>query len=548
MKKELCFTIPDGFLFVHRKQTMDIGAARQLLYGKRRYRYTSATRQENVVVLEKDAIRCPYCGQETPAYAKFLSGSFSGRPWWERKQPSPVFKSVVREWASAQYSLFQTEKLSLNSVCFPTLGFLCPHCAQKSEQGKKMIQICFRLAKNTFTVSCSPIPIEELFSLNEKIYQTAVKAVLPLTGSLVFNFSNGHTFFKITGSDNATVAVYDVTDFNEVWTGSQLREYLLRTLVWRKLLRAFQEQYGEPLPFPKEEICVNHLIALTRFQHYPREFYDAIPYNLDTGHMARGFKGIGRRLRRIDDLPALYDKANLPQVKSVRRCFFLNQGLFFYLKEAETLWGLLEDTNHFSHFLRQENVFMILSMLRSYAGLTVFFQDVKMIKNVSTLAKIFQDENWDPNILDYGVRYLAMSPSTRLKEQRRWKGKMTYDRPEAERLSIPAPTSRTQELKECSVGPYTFSLLRSKREYWLAGQALHNCLNSCFPSDRCLNQSDIVVVKKGAQYKAAIEIIRDRINQALAAHNKVLGTEPDLLAAVCRWAEINGLTFEDTWE
>lgn len=548
MKKELSFTIPDGFLFVHRKQTMDIGAARQLLCGKRRYRYTSATRQEDMVVLEKDAIRCPYCGQETPAYIQFLFQSFQGQPWWRQQTPKRILRNTVRDWAGDQYDLLDTGILALNSVCFPIEGFICPKCGQKSEVGKREIAIQIRCEKHKLAVSYVSDPIEEFLDLNEKIRQKNTHLTFPLRESLVFNFSNGHTFFEITDSDNTLIAIYDVTDFNGVWANSQLYRSLTQPLGWRKLFRAFQKVYGEPIPFSKNEICMDHLVALTRFQHYPREFYDAIPYDLDTGHMARGFKGIGRRLRRIDDLPTLYDKANLPQVKSVRRCFFLNQGLFFYLKETEILWGLLEDTNHFSHLLRQENVFMILSMLRSYTGLTVFFQDVKMIKNVSTLAKILQDENWDSDILDYGVRYLAMSPSTRLEEQRRWKGKMTYDRPEAEKLSIPAPSSRTQELKECSVGPYTFSLLRSKREYWLAGQALHNCLNSCFPSDCCLNQSDIVVVKKGAQYKAAIEIIRDRINQALAAHNKVLGTEPDLLAAVSRWAEINGLTFEDTWE
>lgn len=544
MENETCFTIPDGFLIIHREQTVDIATAEKWLCTKRQRKYTSALRVGDSAILKKDLIKCPYCGRETPAYVRFLSDSLKWIPWWQRPKVTTISKSAIREWASPQYSLMCSTTLELNPIYFPVEGFTCPQCGAESEAGQVSLSVRLRREKKQLSVSCGPLFLDELLILGKEIIVKKEELSFPFTESIVFNFSNGHVFFQIIDVNDTLAAIYDISDFNHEWAGSALHKVLTSTIGRKKLFRAFRKNYGPDFPFSEERYTFNRLIALTRFQHYPECFYDTIPTYLKSGCMGDGFKGIGRRMRQAGNLPMLYAASTLPQVKSIRRHFFTRPGLFFYLREAEQMWNIFNNSNYFDAFLRQENGFAILATLHQSPELFAFFRDVKRIKGVKSLLKVFLCGWYDINTPTYGARYLAMAPSTRKKMQQRWKKNKFYIDEKEEKLSVPAPTPGSQKINECSIGPYSFSLLRNTQEYWQAGQALKNCLRSIYIDSSTLYSSSIIVVKSGLQYKAAIEVIQGEVIQVAAAHNRALDTEPALLAAVRYWVELNGLKAE----
>lgn len=230
MENETCFTIPDGFLIIHREQTVDIATAEKWLCTKRQRKYTSALRVGDSAILKKDFIKCPYCGRETPTYVRFLSDSLKWIPWWQRPKVTTISKSAIREWASPQYSLMCSTTLELNPIYFPVEGFTCPRCGAESEAGQVSLSVRLRREKKQLSVSCGPLFLDELLTLGKEIIVKKEELSFPFTESIVFNFSNGHVFFQITDANGALAAIYDITDFNREWAGTALHKVLTSTI------------------------------------------------------------------------------------------------------------------------------------------------------------------------------------------------------------------------------------------------------------------------------------------------------------------------------
>ena len=97
--------------------------------------------------------------------------------------------------------------------------------------------------------------------------------------------------------------------------------------------------------------------------------------------------------------------------------------------------------------------------------------------------------------------------------------------------SVPMkPGDRT--IRDCTIDGYRFCWLNTRQDYRHAGTRLHNCLKSwesgCNP---------VIVVKKGKEYKAAIEMDGTFVLQALGSHNDPMELDLRLWKAFHKWLE-----------
>lgn len=72
---------PIGYRICERKESMDVDDAVQILSSKKQRKYTSACRhdQDTIVELTRHVLVCPFCGNEVPAYARYLEPIFDSR-------------------------------------------------------------------------------------------------------------------------------------------------------------------------------------------------------------------------------------------------------------------------------------------------------------------------------------------------------------------------------------------------------------------------------------------------------------------------------------
>ena len=92
------------------------------------------------------------------------------------------------------------------------------------------------------------------------------------------------------------------------------------------------------------------------------------------------FKKTAKRLKDPDSAIAFYEKSGLPSLKAVRRMFFTNSGLLFYLRECRILFETVGDVNCFLRLLRSDGIFQMLSDLNSRPRTEEFFKAISVYK------------------------------------------------------------------------------------------------------------------------------------------------------------------------
>ena len=522
-------TVYDGYRMLRSEERIPLSEA-GCLGTKKQRRYTSVRREGEELVLEKHRLRCPGCGCGTPAYSRYLGG-------WRYKLAPRVPRNVVRDWLEHQFSLFgeEGERLELNKPVTSPEEFRCPRCGFLSTPARERLQITVIREGEKALLRCGPVNMGQLLDRMPERGGCPVRLRFPLEETVEFDIGKSRVIYRITDGGGGDVFVRELTGEGKEGLQpvvfSRLGE---NRIVKRKFAHAFSRAYGETLPFSFQELMPGAFLGMTCFSHFPREFYDAIPYDLYGHGVEESFQAAAGELSDIARLPELYAASSLPGSKSVRRAFFTDAGLFFYLPEAEALAGVFSDVNYFCRFLALEQVYDVLSCVHMYPGTLAFFRDYAGCRGQGILLRELKEKH---RILEtYARSYCAMTPGGQAAERKKWKGKSLSPEP-GQRHSVPMGRGAEVFPGEQTVGRYTFARLRNKRAFLEAAKALNNCLGEWDGS-----KNPVIAVKLEGRYQAAIEVEGRQIVQQLAADNEPICEDPELFAAVEKWKERNRFT------
>jgi len=524
MKWNIDLEIADGYRMVKEEREMDIMTAGAWMRSRRQHRWTSGRREGTRAILTRHGVLCPCCGHQVPAYARFLGVGEA-----ENRLPRPR----VDRWATAQMTMYEMgeRELVFNRVQYPRDSFFCPRCGEESGHCTRVERLHIRCRDGEISATLDDVGLEELLAMPG---EEEVSLCPPLYQTVSFYPEQGRAFLRIAGQDGGVLADRELTHDPACWRGSRLYQVLSRSdLARRKLLSAFAEGWGGPLPFGREA-PPEALVSMTAFCGFSRAFYDAIPYDVERGGLDRSFAAVAERLHRAADLPAIYDASALPGAKTARRLFFTRQGLFFYLREAELLWEALGDANVFRRVMSLGHIYEILSFFHRYPGSGVFLRDYRAVKGAKGLADGLE-HRWS-SVQEYALRYGAMDPVGREGQRMSWK---SGGIPARDGAGCSIPIGKDGGIRDCTVDGYRFTLLRTGQDFHLAGKALNNCLGSWRAYD-----NPVVLIRKGAACKGAVELKGNRVVQARIRDNGPIEDDAELDRAFRKWAGRQKLTID----
>lgn len=238
---------------------------------------------------------------------------------------------------------------------------------------------------------------------------------------------------------------------------------------------------------------------------------------------------MAKALHHSKRISEIYNNSSLPKAKSIKKIFFENPGLFFYVSECECLWEILWDVNFFRELMLCESIFSILSQFHLYPGVQCFYRDFASCKGKRSLVDRLMRDLSEMNV--EAVVYGALNDSARKAARTSWGRNNSNNSfcdgddefecdsqrlPEPIKYSIPFQNCNTK-ITSCIIDGFSFSWLSSSAEYHEAGNVLHNCLKSW---DRSRNP--VVVVKKRSVSKAAIESVLTAVSCRLNGGTTVI--------------------------
>lgn len=530
--------MPLGYRIETITETMDPDCASALLSTKKRKRYTSAIRCEEKAELTRHIWICPYCGERTPAYPRFFNESASDES---------VCGKEIERWGAAQLSFFGVTKPQLN-FNRPVLGGakICPHCGETSYPLENTRKIRFTDDSERLSVSAEIFTIQELFSL-DWASRSINEINFPLYETALFDFKEGTVLLQLKDSFDCSYAVSDMTQKPESWRSGVLYEALTKRKAGQRLMkRLFLKHYGGKLPFSDPERTLEKYVLMTRFIGYPPTFFHAIPFSGSSCAIDDSFKDTVKKLHKAENVPEFYEKSELPQTKTIRKLFFEDPGLFFYLDECQRLWKIFRDVNLFRKLLSNEGRYEILSQFHSYPAAGDYYERYADVKGAKALLIRFEKSLTELNF--DAIFYAAMNSCAKKEEEKKWISETAqaeeqteippiYKLPKSAAYSIPMHEV-SERIKPCFINGYGFLWLYSRKDYLAAGEELGNCL---IQWER--TQNPVLVIYRCQKAVGAIEVNvkQYRIVQALGKRNRIIIKESFLWNAFEKWEKKYGL-------
>lgn len=539
---------PMGYALETVTESMDIFKAEEILSSRRQRRYSRVLRQGMEAKLERHLWICPFCGEHIPAYPCYFSKAIVHKPlpWRE-----------IHSCLSPQLSMFErTDSLTLNEpIGCGEWG--CPKCGRSSGLSRRTRQVRYTVKRGQLQVSVKLEELEDVLCLRW-LQKPIMSLCLPLTEKVVFNFRKGRVYLKLQDAWGRTCAGLDITQIPEAWNSGVLYDILTKSKANRRAFKkGFAMGYGKKLPFPDCELSLDKLVAMTRFIGYSPDFYCAIPYLEDSCRIDSSFHRAASILHRADRVPRLYGESQLPQVKSVKRVFYENAGLLFYLDECIKLWQLIGDVNVYRRLISCSSIYDILFRMHIYPGVEDYYRDYAAAKGPAAFARLIMTSFLQVN--NEAIAYRSMSLYSRKLKREEWKEKRPhkkspkwgenweeyhdedhrYTAAEYGPGSVEPPViysipmhSTDRQIDACIIDGCCFAWLRSSNEYRAAGRALKNCLVR-WEKD----QNPVVAVRKEGRIVAAIEIDPEThtVIQKAVAGNRYIEAEPGLAQAYSKW-------------
>jgi len=521
--------VPLGYRMVDKTKKMKIWEAEEILTTRRQKYYTRAERNGIEAELVSSYIVCPCCGREFVSNTKY---STCGCHWYNNSVH--VSYDKVREWGSLQQSFFEvlTKKvIHFSSPIKEIPSFKCPECNNISNPSDQIRHVVVSLKNNIIELKSTVIDIRELMIL-KWVGDEDVTVVYPMYEILTFDTERGKVYVRLENFNGEVACKRDVTAHPELLEGSTVANMIINNKkVYRTLKRMFKSVWGCDLPYAGDNITVKNLFEMTRFVGYPQEFFRCIPYKRNTLEVESSFREITEKMQNSKEAVVLYEKSKLPKVKSVRKNFFENPALFFYLPEAETLWTIIGDPNVYCTLVRSSKVFRLLSDIHMYPGITEFIEHLCKRKSAVWFVK-YALYGWR-EIVQVAIKYSCANKNLRAELLRDLTKKKTTIETFCGRPPFLVPMSKPDDrIVDCSIDGYDFCWLRTSSDYDIAGEQLGNCLTSWQ-----IDNNPVICVKRSNKYIAAIEINDKKIIQARLYDNMPIEMDLQLFDAFDKWKE-----------
>ena len=522
--------LPCGYEIKEYCGEYDIKTAEKILMSRKQRKVSCAERDGMNAKIYSHRLICPHCFYSLPAYARYLNGSFL--PIKKARQRLP--KEKIREWASLQTSLFDDEKrgISLNMPEYLNGEFVCPNCNRKSKPSKRYRKVNITLQEQKITVITELIHLEEILSLKLNS-EFPFLVSLPIYEKVVFDIKNAEVYLELYSDTGYAYLRKSLTENKTDYTTC----FLYKRIKWDKKLqrilrKVFEHVWGTALPFDKKSFGFEEMILSSFFVGYNKEFYYAIPFKKGSFDIDKSFLQSAKKIRSVGDAIIRYQTSSLPDIKSVKRIFFKNAGLFFYMDEAEKLYEIIRDPNYFCKLLNFGNIYSCLSILHQRPAVFSFLEDyAKEMGEEALVTRIYSGFD---SLVSYAVNYSSMNESLKSEERRNWHGcKMLSEfRGIIPNFSLPMPVF--EDIIETEIDRFLFKPLKSIGEYYDVGKKLSNCLCEWRPKD-----SSVFSVEKDSETVAAIEISKDKmLVQVKAEKNTTIhDIGEEFIGAFKKWKE-----------
>lgn len=524
-----------GFTIEKQQKTVGRDVAFEVLTPARQRKSTLAVFENDNVVITKHVIVCPWCGKKAPAY--------------HNNQMEP--HQLIDMWLAQQTSMFEKlpKTLLFNRPIEAMEKFVCPRCNMISHPSKGFIDVLFIVDRKTIKIF-RKLELKELFQIKwgaDKICITNFE----LYEAITFNLKNGHTYVSLEDGRGEKLKVHDISNTKaNLYSDDPIFELInLYKPVNRELKNQFAKIFRGPLPFRTKELTVEQFLLMTEFIGYDSAFYSALPYADKGDLIERRFLKSAKRLHDSKKVPNIFKKTTLPKVKSIRKIFFCNPALFFYIGELEQLWKIIEDINLFRNFITSKNIFSELAFLCKMPHLIDFYTEYKAEIGIKKLYhNFFQATNryW---LYNYVSWYYLLSEYDRKVERQKWHDGWLEKRDDFEgiendmgaRFSVSIPDRSSKDFRhpglECCINGYSFRRLKNSMEFLQAGKELKNCL-----ADWQFFRNNVYGMIDNGKYVAAVEIKDNVIIQAHTYRNGDISGNHSIKQAFDIWKNRNLIT------
>lgn len=524
-----------GFTIEKQQKTVGRDVAFEVLTPARQRKSTLAVFENDNVVITKHVIVCPWCGKKAPAY--------------HNNQMEP--HQLIDMWLAQQTSMFEKlpKTLLFNRPIEAMEKFVCPRCNMISHPSKGFIDVLFIVDRKTIKIF-RKLELKELFQIKwgaDKICITNFE----LYEAITFNLKNGHTYVSLEDGRGEKLKVHDISNTKaNLYSDDPIFELInLYKPVNRELKNQFAKIFRGPLPFRTKELTVEQFLLMTEFIGYDSAFYSALPYADKGDLIERRFLKSAKRLHDSKKVPNIFEKTILPKVKSIRKIFFCNPALFFYIGELEQLWKIIEDINLFRNFITSKNIFSELAFLCKMPHLIDFYTEYKAEIGIKKLYhNFFQATNryW---LYNYVSWYYLLSEYDKKIERKKWHNGWLEKRDDFEgiendmgaRFSVSIPDRSSKDFRhpglECCINGYSFRRLKNSMEFLQAGKELKNCL-----ADWQFFRNNVYGMIDNGKYVAAVEIKDNVIIQAHTYRNGDISGNHSIKQAFDIWKTRNLIT------
>lgn len=524
-----------GFTIEKQQKTVGRDVAFEVLTPARQRKSTLAVFENDNVVITKHVIVCPWCGKKAPAY--------------HNNQMEP--HQLIDMWLAQQTSMFEKlpKTLLFNRPIEAMEKFVCPRCNMISHPSKGFIDVLFIVDRKTIKIF-RKLELKEWFQIKwgaDKICITNFE----LYEAITFNLKNGHTYVSLEDGRGEKLKVHDISNTKaNLYSDDPIFELInLYKPVNRELKNQFAKIFRGPLPFRTKELTVEQFLLMTEFIGYDSAFYSALPYADKGDLIERRFLKSAKRLHDSKKVPNIFEKTILPKVKSIRKIFFCNPALFFYIGELEQLWKNIEDINLFRNFITSKNIFSELAFLCKMPHLIDFYTEYKAEIGIKKLYhNFFQATNryW---LYNYVSWYYLLSEYDKKIERKKWHNGWLEKRDDFEgiendmgaRFSVSIPDRSSKDFRhpglECCINGYSFRRLKNSMEFLQAGKELKNCL-----ADWQFFRNNVYGMIDNGKYVAAVEIKDNVIIQAHTYRNGDISGNHSIKQAFDIWKTRNLIT------
>ena len=523
-------TVYDGYYLQNVKEIVTLEKAYELMTSKYQYRYTSGKRDGDQVELSKHLIVCPHCGYKMPAYQRFVNHGYFMRYGDKCK----VNTEKVADWTTCQLTLFGKEQhrsMMLNRIYAPDV-YRCRKCGLSSTHTDFIKQVDVKHNKGKISLSCELNDLQKILSIPFTSDETDV--VFPITETTIFDLNQGGIYLEITNQGGQVLATRDFTNDVESLKESESIQLIEKSsLLLEKVGEEFRKYWKGTFPFDKGELSAEKFVFLTKYVNFPRSFFDGIPFEKRKWDMDESFRDAAKRIRKVEDIYEIYENSTLAKEKAMRRIIYENPAYCFYISELELLSQVIGNNDLFKQLFKSGVMYEVAGFLHDYPSVIKFLQDYRKKKGAKAVVLLFQ-KDW-LRTKTYALKYVSMNSVYRQSEMQKW-GHEAFSVDLQPRYSHPILLKEVDS-KNTTIDGYTFVLLRTTNDFYMAGHELKNCLKQW----REFKESEVYVVRRGNKYLAAIELRNDEVIQARTEENGDIKEDERLYQAYKKWCEQYGV-------